>query len=110
MNEAKESWFGDNFVAYNDKDCDYLFGQTATEFYQKDIDFRANEFIRILSRFRDSGNIAINIHTSPDDATSSLGCQNIPISDYPGFIKVLDPQQTHFLYTLVDASKVEGIE
>ena len=76
------------------------------------------------ARLRDMDNgIGINIHTSPDDETSSEGCQNIPISEYAGFIKEIQDNHNSMgknvnkkdrdgifnsiLYTLIDGSKIE---
>jgi hypothetical protein len=73
---------------------------------------RASLFNGVYTRYRDAiSDIGINIHTSPDNETSSQGCLNIPISYFTQFLTALttDTTQPTYLYTLVDASKIKGM-
>ena len=113
LNEALDKWFEDAFIPYTDDECRLLFDTPADEIYRKDNrELRAGLFRNAYIRFHDSdADIAINIHTSPDFETSSQGCLNIPISSYVGYLQVLsaNPNQSHYLYTLVDASKIPAL-
>ena len=56
-----------------------------------------------------SNGFAINIHTSPAEAGSSIGCQNVPVDTYVDFMREVNGSSNkgNILYTLIDASKVE---
>ena len=113
LNDALDQWFKDFFIPYTDEECQNLFGMPASVIYSDSAkQLRAGLFKNVYIRYRDTDrDIGINIHTSPDFETSSQGCLNIPISHYPAFISVLaDIQaQSSYLYTLIDASKIQGI-
>ncbi len=108
LNDALFQWGKEQFVQYTDEECQYLFGLPASVFYADYYLDRPGLLENVLIRYRDTNaDIAINIHTSPDDETSSQGCLNVPISNYPAFLNALmGSHQQNYLYTLVDASKI----
>ncbi len=111
--EAVDLWIEDHTVRYTDEECQILFGKSSDKFYSApQRATRVDAYKNLYIRFHDSEqSIAINIHTSPDDQTSSQGCLNIPISSYRDFIyNLIEAQdQSEYLYTLVDSSKIEDI-
>lgn len=111
--EALSGWIDDHTVRYTDEECQILFGKSANEFYdESNRSSRIDAFKKLYIRFHDSDySIGINIHTSPDDETSSQGCLNIPISSYRDFLYNLvdSKEQSEYLYTLIDGSKIEDI-
>ena len=111
LNLALDAWFADYFVQYSQLETERLFDKSPFEIYKNpgSDQIRPGLFKAALIRFRDTDkDIAINIHTSHDDATSSEGCLNVPISRYPEFLTTLkgNANQTSYLYTLVDSSKI----
>ncbi len=112
LNDALDEWFKDFFVPYTEEECMDLFNIPAAVLYSDSgKQLRASLFKNVFTRYRDTDQeIGINIHTSPDFETSSQGCLNIPIASYPAFLSVLAniQSQSSYLYTLVDASKIQG--
>lgn len=111
--EAVDLWIEEHTVRYTDEECQILFGKSSDKFYSApQRATRVDAYKKLYIRFHDSEqSIAINIHTSPDDQTSSQGCLNIPISSYRDFMyNLIEAQgQSEYLYTLVDSSKIEDI-
>ncbi len=111
---AKEQWFNDYFVHFNDVESQLINSISADQLYKNyNQSLRSRLFKDIMIRYIDTEqSISVNIHTSPDTSTSSEGCLNIPISNYPDLISALvdATHQTTYLYTLVDASKIKELD
>ncbi len=85
---------------------------------QDDITCAERAIAHYDKRFVDCMHIKINIHTCPQNAASSLGCQNIAIDQYGCFIDTISSLETAAIarfghpfetwYSLIDASKINA--
>ena len=104
------------YVGYSDFESGVLFGvesRVVDEVWRSYE--RAQIFYKVHLRYRDiMGNIGINIHSGSARHRFSVGCQNIPLDDYPRFIDLLDRiyggdfTDRRVLYTLMDGSRISG--